>query len=130
MRATGKYVKDADALWIGLSPPRKTLYQRISDRVDEMIKAGFEKEVQGLSPFIETIRRKKMIGYVDLIEYIFDKKINRETAIQRIKQHHRNYAKRQLTWFRKLKQIAWFDSSQPGHEEKVYAFCEGFFKKA
>jgi len=130
MQKTGEYIRVGNPLWLGLLPERKILYNRINKRVDDMIDEGFEQEVLQLKPFLDTVRKKKMVGYTDMISYLFDNMITRQEAIDKVKQHHRNYAKRQITWFRKVNGICWFDSSLDGFTEKVINICDRYLKKA
>lgn len=86
-------------IYILLDLPRPSLYQRIDARVDAMIADGLEAEARSLLPF----RHRpplKTVGYEELFEY-FDGNISLDEAIDKIKQHSRNYAKRQVTWFAK-----------------------------
>ncbi len=130
LQKKGVYKKNDGPLWLALAPPRKTLYENINKRVDEMFVRGFEREVVDLKPYIETLRKKKVLGYSDMIEYLFDKTITRQQAIDKIKQRHRNYAKRQMTWFRKLPDLRWFDPFGKGYLDKVYGICDEYLKKA
>jgi tRNA dimethylallyltransferase len=90
---------------IGLSLPREQLYIRINERVDIMIAEGLIKEVENLIPYRDA-NALKTVGYNELFDY-FDGKTNMHTAIELIKQHTRQFAKRQLTWFNKDKEIVW-----------------------
>lgn len=86
-------------IYILLDLPRPELYTRIETRVDRMIAAGLEDEVRALLPY----RHRpplSTVGYEEFFDF-FDGKINREVAVEKIKQHSRNYAKRQITWFAK-----------------------------
>lgn len=86
-------------IYILLDLPRPELYTRIETRVDRMIAAGLEDEVRALLPY----RHRpplNTVGYEEFFDF-FDGKINREVAVDKIKQHSRNYAKRQITWFAK-----------------------------
>lgn len=131
LQQTGEYLPSiGEPLWLGLTYNRKELYERINIRVDTMLKAGFEDEVKKLEPFLDSIRKRKMIGYTDMVEYLFDNKISRDIAIEKVKQHHRNYAKRQLTWFRKVSQINWFDPSQEDFESSIYEISDNYIKNA
>lgn len=130
LQQKGEYRKTGRPLWLGLAPPRKTLYENINKRVDKMIIEGFEKEVLNLRPDLEVLRRKKIVGYTDMIEYLFDKKITKQQAIEKIKQHQRNYAKRQVTWFRKVSGVKWFNPLERGFLDKVYKICDEYFKNA
>lgn len=82
-----------------LEIPRADLYRRIDARVDAMIAAGLENEAKTLLPY-RHLSALKTVGYEEFFDY-FDGKISREEAISKIKQHSRNFAKRQATWFRK-----------------------------
>ena len=91
--------------WIGINMPRTEIYDRINKRVDKMVELGIVDETKmllnkhGRIPnFTETI------GYRELLPYL-DGEYSLERAIELIKQHSRNYAKRQLTWFRRNKEL-------------------------
>lgn len=96
---------------IGLNPQREELYNRINSRVDEMIKDGLLEEVKHLY-LHKKLNALNTVGYSELFDFIEDK-ISFEAAVELIKQNTRNYAKRQLTWFRKDANIKWFEPSQP-----------------
>lgn len=86
-------------IYLLLDWPRAALYARIDARVDAMIAAGLEQEARQLL----TYRQRpalRTVGYEEMFAY-FDGQITFETAVEKIKQHSRNYAKRQATWFRK-----------------------------
>jgi len=92
---------------ICLSPSITELYSRINARVDTMILAGLEEEARTF--YSEKDRNPlKTVGYTEFFDH-FDNKYSRETAIEKIKQHTRNFAKRQLTWFRKDPAYIWMD---------------------
>jgi tRNA dimethylallyltransferase len=101
-------------LKIGLAMDKEELYERINTRVDQMLKAGLEKEAKQLFPF-RHLNALNTVGYKELFEY-FDGKITREQAVTDIKTHSRRYAKRQMTWFRKDEEIRWF---HPGEFEQI-----------
>lgn len=87
--------------WIGIEMTREELYERVNKRVDIMIKIGAVQETENLLKNHGRIKNLiSTIGYNEIIQYL-DKEITLERAIDLIKQHSRNYAKRQLTWFRK-----------------------------
>jgi tRNA dimethylallyltransferase len=96
---------------IGLDLPRDILYQRINQRVDAMIDQGLIEEVRSLLPF-RHYNALNTVGYSELFDYI-DGKTDLYTAIELIKQNTRRFAKRQLTWFRKDKDITWFVKDAP-----------------
>jgi len=84
---------------IALEIDREILYQRINARVDAMIKQGLVSEAKQLFPY-KHLNALKTVGYTELFDYLVER-ITLTHAIELIKQHTRNYAKRQLTWFRK-----------------------------
>lgn len=84
---------------------REVLYDRINQRVDEMMTNGLLKEVEGLQNFAH-LNPLKTVGYQELLQYL-NHEITLVEAVELIKQHTRNYAKRQLTWFRKHKEATW-----------------------
>jgi tRNA dimethylallyltransferase len=94
---------------IGLLPPREALYARIDTRVGAMIEAGWIEEVHqlmvaGIPPYAKPFQ---FIGYSQWREYLGGR-LTREDAIGKIQQATRNFAKRQLTWFRKESAVDWF----------------------
>jgi len=95
-----------NVLSLGLDTDRELLYQRINSRVDTMMAAGLLNEVKTLMPYRER-PPLQTVGYAELFEYL-DGKCTLENAVEKIKQHTRRYAKRQLTWFRKDETTAWF----------------------
>ena len=95
---------------IGLLVDRAELYNRINLRVDAMIKNGLVKEVQTLLLY-RNANALQTVGYKEIIDYL-DNKISLDEAIETIKQNTRNYAKRQMTWFRRDKEIHWFEPEE------------------
>lgn len=93
---------------IGLELPREILNQRINDRVDLMVQEGLLKEAEHLFPFRNN-NALQTVGYQELFDYR-EGKTTLEKAIELIKQHTRQYAKRQMTWFKKDSEINWFDA--------------------
>ena len=79
--------------------PRTILYDRINDRVDQMINAGLLEEVESLYPYHD-LNALQTVGYQEIFDF-FDQKIDLDEAIAQIKQHTRHYAKRQMTWIRR-----------------------------
>ncbi|HEU4717097.1 MAG TPA: tRNA (adenosine(37)-N6)-dimethylallyltransferase MiaA [Bacteroidia bacterium] len=92
---------------LGLEMPREKLYERINKRVDEMLEAGLEEEARRVFPF-RHLNALQTVGYKELFDY-FEGKTSREKAVELIRQHSRNYAKRQMTWWRKDAEIKWFE---------------------
>jgi tRNA dimethylallyltransferase len=95
-----------DILKIGITWPREELYARIDRRVDAMMAAGLEAEARALFPLRE-LNALQTVGYRELFGY-FDGTHSLERAVELIKQNSRRYAKRQITWFSKDKDIHWF----------------------
>jgi tRNA dimethylallyltransferase len=98
-------------LIFGLNIPRDILYSRINSRVDSMIENGLVDEVKnlidlGLNP--TSHQCMKGIGYKEIYSYL-NNEISLDESIEKIKQHTRNYAKRQITWFKRNKNIIWLD---------------------
>lgn len=93
--------EDLRIVRIALDLPREELYARIDARVDRMIADGLEEEARSLLPYRE-LNALRTVGYREFFGH-FDGKTGREEAIEQIKQHTRNYAKRQLTWLRREK---------------------------
>jgi len=95
--------------FIGLTTDRNILYNRINDRVDEMIDEGLIEEVRDLyDKGINTIPINTAIGYKELYKY-FNGEITKEDAINLIKRNSRRYAKRQYTWINNKMNVKWFD---------------------
>lgn len=95
---------------IGLQIPKVQLHQQINTRVDEMILNGLVDEVKSLLPN-QYLNALQTVGYSEIFDYLRGK-ITLPSAIDQIKQNTRQYAKRQMTWFRKDKEIIWFGSGQ------------------
>lgn len=92
---------------IGLNTAREALYARINHRVDLMMQAGLLEEVHSLIPQ-RHLNALNTVGYSELFDYL-DGKLTLEEAVLAIKQNTRRFAKRQLTWFRKDTDTAWFE---------------------
>ena len=96
-----------DIEWIGLNFPREELYERINKRVDLMIEQGLVEETKYLLKKYGRIPNiVDTIGYKEIISYL-DGEFTLDEAKNKLKQNTRNYAKRQLTWFRKNENINW-----------------------
>ena len=101
-----KRERDFGIIKIGIERPREELYQRINSRVDDMIAMGLEDEARQLYDF-RNLNALNSVGYKEFFD-VFDGKISREKAIDLIKRNSRRYAKRQMTWWSKDKEIKWF----------------------
>ena len=94
-----------DVEWIGINLPREEIYDRVNKRVDFMLENGLIDETKALLKKHGRIPNfVKTIGYQEILQYL-DGDIDLARAIELIKQHSRNYAKRQLTWFRRNKAL-------------------------
>ncbi len=91
---------------IGLELPRELLYGQINHRVDEMIKTGLVDEVKSLLPY-QHLNALQTVGYRELFGYL-NNLVSLQKAIESIKQNTRQYAKRQMTWFKKDTRLKWF----------------------
>ena len=101
-----KAVRDFNILKIALELPREQLYRRINKRVEGMMEHGLLNEVQSLVPY-QHLNALQTVGYKELFDFL-----NGETtlpdAVEAIKKNTRQYAKRQMTWFRKDTDYHWF----------------------
>jgi tRNA dimethylallyltransferase len=97
--------------------PREELHARINRRVDSMMTDGLLEEARGLYPYRQ-LNALNTVGYKELFDY-FDGKYSLDEAVQKIKDHTRQYARRQLTWFRKQKNTIWF---LPEQDELIISF--------
>ena len=96
-----------DIVRFSIAWKREDLYDRINLRVDEMISNGLVEEVKGLQQF-QSNSPLKTLGYSEIFDVI-NNKCTLETAIEKIKQHSRNYAKRQMTWLRRYSDVHYLD---------------------
>ena len=94
---------------MGLEMPREQLYNRINQRVMQMVEMGLEEEVNALRPQFH-LNALQTVGYQEWLPY-FEGHQTKEAVIQAIQQNTRNYAKRQMTWFKKDADINWNQAS-------------------
>ena len=88
---------------------RSVLYERINKRVDIMLEQGLIEEVKSiLKKYNEFPTAMQAIGYKEIVEY-FNGDLTKQEAIEKIKQESRRYAKRQITWFKKIANVKWLD---------------------
>ncbi len=95
---------------IGLNLDRRELYEKINQRVDKMMESGLLEEAESVYPY-KNQQALQTVGYKELFDF-FEGKIDKERAIELIKQNSRRYAKRQMTWFKKDSEITWFEPNQ------------------
>jgi tRNA dimethylallyltransferase len=105
----GKRVRrDFNIVKMGLELPKEELHRNISSRVDRMIEAGLVEEVETLLPY-KHLNALQTVGYTEIFDYL-DGKTSLQDAVELIKTNTRQYAKRQMTWFKKDKDITWIDA--------------------
>ena len=95
---------------IGILSDREKLYERINHRVDEMIRQGLIEEARKMYPLRE-LNALNTVGYKELFAY-FNHQISKDEAIELLKRNTRRFAKRQMTWFLRDKEIQWFEFSE------------------
>ena len=140
-RATGKKLSEQKAdslpperpyrsLILGLDfPDRAGLYRRIDLRVDKMLDAGILQEAEYVWQNRETFRTAaQAIGYKEFFPY-FEGAAPLEVCTEKLKQASRNYAKRQLTWFRHMDGVVWLDTGAPDAAETALRKTEEFLAK-
>ncbi|GGE43090.1 tRNA dimethylallyltransferase [Pedobacter psychrotolerans] len=110
MLSATKKERPFNTIKIGLNMERSTLYDRINNRVDQMISNGLVDEVKSLTEF-RSYNALNTVGYSEIFDYL-DQKLSIEEAVSNIKQNTRRFAKRQLTWFRRDQEIKWFEPNQ------------------
>ena len=140
-RATGKKLSEQKAeslppekpyrsLILGLDfPDRTTLYRRIDLRVDKMLEAGILPEAELIWQNRETYRTAaQAIGYKEFFPY-FEGAASLEACTDKLKQASRNYAKRQLTWFRHMEGVVWLDAGAPDVRQTAIRTVSEFLAK-
>jgi tRNA dimethylallyltransferase len=119
------FIQDAIVKYWILNMQREKLYSRLDLRVEAMLESGWLDEVKnlvdaGLKQYLE---EKAPIGYIELCDYI-EGKISYDYAVEIIKRKTRNYARRQLTWFRKEKDAEWIDVTTTHPEDVAMMLAE------
>ncbi len=106
---------------VGLFFERKILYDRINERVDEMVKKGLIEEVRWLQKNNYDYRKNYSVDTVGIKEVFkyFEDEYSYNEMIRILKQNTRRYAKRQLTWFRKDKRINWIDLNENSDDNEI-----------
>ena len=121
-----------DLCLIGLTMDRQMLYNRIEERIDQMMEQGLIEEVQKLRSLGYTPDMVSMqgLGYKEIWPYL-DGSATLEEAVYLLKRDTRHFAKRQLSWFRHMQDIQWVDVSEPenfsANYEKVHGIIAGRF---
>ena len=122
LRKSERKERDFQIVKVGITMPREELYDRINRRVDIMLAAGLEAEVRSVLPY-RHCNSLRTVGYSEMFDY-FDGKITFDEAVELIKRNSRRYAKRQITWFGRDKDIAWFNR---GEEEQIVKYIDAQF---
>ena len=113
-RTAEKKQRPFQIIKIGLNRDRAELYDRINQRVLQMMEEGLEEEARKVYPQ-RGLTSLRTVGYKEMFAY-FDGEIDREEAIRQIQSHSREYMRKQLTWFKRDKEIKWF---HPDDMEKI-----------
>ena len=108
------------AIQVGLDWDRALLYERLNWRVDAMLREGWLAEVEGLieGGYGPDLERLKALGYREMAAYLRGEQ-SLEAAAEAAKQHHRRYAKRQLTWFRADERVQWLAATPDTSAESL-----------
>lgn len=109
---------------IALNRPREELYERINNRVDEMLHDGLLEEARALYSHRE-LNALNTVGYKEIFEY-FDGSFSMEEAVERIKGNTRRYARKQLTWFKRDESVRWFD---PNDKNEIMNYISQEYEK-
>ena len=114
-------------LMFALDVPREELYERINRRVDEMFDNGLEEEVRNIvsSGISFDCQSMQAIGYKEFKSY-FAGEIDKNTLVELIKQHSRNYAKRQITWFKRIPTCIWLKYDEI--DDNIAYICNEYYK--
>ena len=120
-----------DVFAIGLGWERSVLYERINRRVEILMEQGLYNEVEGLlkNGISDSCQSMKGIGYKELLPAVRGE-ISLDEAADKIKQNTRHFAKRQLTWYRKMPYIRWYDAQAEVDEklaDKIYHDMAGYY---
>lgn len=110
LQKSQKVTRDFNIIKYGIDVPKEKLHNNINTRVDKMIEDGLVEEVKSLLPY-RHLNALQTVGYTEIFDY-FDSKLSLPEAVERIKINTRQYAKRQMTWFKKDKSIEWI--THPG----------------
>ena len=108
-KKNAQYTENYDTLLLGIEMSRQTLYNRINNRVDIMLERGLIDEVKYLvEQGYESCQSMQAIGYKEIVPVIHNE-MTIELATEKLKRHSRNYAKRQMTWFKNKLDVIWLD---------------------
>lgn len=117
---TKKNDRDFNVIYFGIEIPRGELYNRINSRAEKMWETGLVKETKkilnmGFSPELNSLNT---VGYKETIAFL-NKKLSKNQVLEKIKQNTRHYAKRQMTWFRKVENVHWLSGSTEDIRDEI-----------
>ncbi|MDD4589164.1 MAG: tRNA (adenosine(37)-N6)-dimethylallyltransferase MiaA [Parabacteroides sp.] len=118
-RTNSKKMRPFKIIQIGLNREREELFNRINQRVDQMMSRGFLDEARRVYPF-RALNSLNTVGYKELFRYL-DGEWTLDFAIEKIKRNTRVYARKQMTWFKRDKNIKWF---HPNDENAIIAYLD------
>jgi tRNA dimethylallyltransferase len=116
-RTKNKVKRPFEIIKIGLDRPREELYQRIDQRMEEMLTKGLFEEAKGLFGR-RGLNALQTLGYTEIFDFL-EEKYDEQEMVRLLKRNSRRYAKRQLTWFRRDPLIRWF---HPNQEEEIFEY--------
>ncbi|MBP5304341.1 MAG: tRNA (adenosine(37)-N6)-dimethylallyltransferase MiaA [Lachnospiraceae bacterium] len=116
-----------DFRYFVLNDERDKLYNRINDRIDEMIEEGLVGEVEGLlkNGLNETNISMQGLGYKEIVKYLKGE-CSLEDAVYELKLNTRHFAKRQLTWFKREKDVIWVNKNEYKSEDEIMSYLLSF----
>lgn len=132
-RATGKTMTEHlagqkkqspyEICMVGLTMERDLLYKRIEERIDRMIEEGLVREVEGLlgRGYSTDLVSMQGLGYKEIAGYLLGD-YELPFAVELLKRNTRRFAKRQLSWFRRMKDICWIDVTEPNFSQQLQTF--------
>ncbi len=116
-RKASKKKRPFEIIKIGLALPKEELHQNINTRTEQMVQDGLLEEVRSLAPFRDR-NALQTVGYTEIFNYL-DGKLSFDEAVAQVKKNTRQYAKRQLTWFRKDPAFQWIHPADFESLEKI-----------
>lgn len=132
-QATGNRISDSweqgnkfeyEPIYFGINFPREILYQRINQRTEQMFENGIIKEFQQVLSmgFSQELNSLNTVGYKEVSAYL-NGKFSLKEAVEETQKNTRRYAKRQITWFKKVEGIHWFDGENPYIADELLKIC-------
>jgi len=120
----------ADVLFVGVTAPKEVLYRKIEKRVEERLKKGIEEEIIKLLTLGVSWESQAMnsLGYKQWRQFFRDGKRDNQKVIEKWTTDEKNYAKRQIAWFKRDKRVNWFDSSKKNFARDVEKLVGKWYK--